>query len=209
MSLTKVTYSMILGTPSNVKDFGAKGDGVTDDTQAIQDAIDYMFTTYGGGGVYVPAGQYIVTQVRLKNKIDLFGDGWRSRITLKDGTNNDLIVLDNVDVEWTKLSNLMIDGNKYNNSAGDAIKYVNTGGTFTFFDANHIIENVLIYTAAGSGLSLSADSRETKVLNVFCTGANGDGFYISATDSTFTNCTSGAAGLNGWNILGPNNRFTA
>lgn len=38
MSLTKVTYSMISGTPVNVLDFGAVGDGVTDDAAAIQAA---------------------------------------------------------------------------------------------------------------------------------------------------------------------------
>ncbi len=45
----------------NVKDsaFGAKGDDSTDDTQAIQSAIDSLKTTHGGGGiVYFPVGIY-------------------------------------------------------------------------------------------------------------------------------------------------------
>ena len=35
MSLTKVSYSMVGGAPPNVLDFGAVGDGITNDTVAF------------------------------------------------------------------------------------------------------------------------------------------------------------------------------
>ena len=43
----------------NVKDFGAKGDGITDDTNAIQDAIYYV-EMVGGGTVLIPNGTYMI-----------------------------------------------------------------------------------------------------------------------------------------------------
>jgi hypothetical protein len=59
MSLTKVSYSLITGAPANVKDFGAIGDGVADDGDAIRAAIDSVSAT--GGQVYIPSGSYKVT----------------------------------------------------------------------------------------------------------------------------------------------------
>jgi hypothetical protein len=58
MALTKVTYSMISGAAANVFDFGAVGDGVANDTAAIQAAIDSLAS---GGTVYFPVGNYLCT----------------------------------------------------------------------------------------------------------------------------------------------------
>lgn len=48
----------------SVKDFGATGDGVTDDTAAIQLAIDSTSVT--GATLYVPAGTYMVTPATVQ-----------------------------------------------------------------------------------------------------------------------------------------------
>jgi len=52
----------------NVRDYGARGDGVTPDTQAIQRAIDACGAG-GGGTVLLPAGRYLSGTLRLVSSL--------------------------------------------------------------------------------------------------------------------------------------------
>ncbi len=52
----------------NVKDFGAKGDGLTLDTEAIQKTIDACAEA-GGGTVTFPAGTYLCSTIYLKSHL--------------------------------------------------------------------------------------------------------------------------------------------
>lgn len=54
----------------NVRDFGAKGDGVTLDTAAVQAAIDKCHQDQGGT-VLVPAGVFAIGTVELKSNVML------------------------------------------------------------------------------------------------------------------------------------------
>ena len=60
MGLTQINFNQIKNTPINVKDWGAKGDGTTDDTLAIQAAVNYALQ-YGISNVYMPDGTYITS----------------------------------------------------------------------------------------------------------------------------------------------------
>ena len=79
MSLTKVSYAMITGAPINVMDYGAVGNGVTNDTSAIQAALDYAGTlaplaatyTYGTVCVEVPFGIYLISSVTIPSGVGL------------------------------------------------------------------------------------------------------------------------------------------
>ena len=58
----------------SVKDFGAVGNGSTDDATAIQAAVDYSSSS-GGKTIHFPAGTYKVnTSINLKNYTTLVGD---------------------------------------------------------------------------------------------------------------------------------------
>lgn len=57
----------------NVRDYGAVGDGVTDDTAAIQAAA----TKAEGKSLYIPSGRYLLSSasVLLPSNVHVFGDG--------------------------------------------------------------------------------------------------------------------------------------
>ena len=96
MALTKAHNRMIEGAAVNVKDFGAVGDGVTDDTAAIQAAVNVA------AKIIVPAGTYKVTNtLALKDNTTFQGNGvgltiinYGSSAALSDGA---IILLDGAD----------------------------------------------------------------------------------------------------------------
>ena len=97
MSLTKVTYSMINGAPINVKDFGAIGDGTTDDTAAIQAALDFAETT--STPIYVPTGVYRLTAGLVYNDtaygkgLQLYGDGMYETVFKMDANSQIMLTI--------------------------------------------------------------------------------------------------------------------
>lgn len=102
MALTKVSYSMIKGAVANVLDFGAVGNGVTNDTAAIQAAVNFL--TPGGGTVFLPSGTYLVdtivfpydngtTNTTADTVINFIGSGMTSTILLMNSPTNPVIAM--------------------------------------------------------------------------------------------------------------------
>ena len=74
-----------LDTYANVKDFGATGDGQTDDTDAINRALYQLYCVQNNPQVrrslFFPAGEYIVTDsIKVPPYASLIGDGPNSSI---------------------------------------------------------------------------------------------------------------------------------
>lgn len=77
----------------SVKDFGAKGDGITDDTAAVQAA------TNSGRAVYFPGGTYRVAGVSYTGRVNWYSHG--------DATiMSDVVVLSVTNGSFSKISNI-------------------------------------------------------------------------------------------------------
>lgn len=68
MPFTKVSYSMIDGAPVNVLDFGAVCDGITDDTTAVQAAINYCLAN--NKDMVVPGLCKLTAPININRAVD-------------------------------------------------------------------------------------------------------------------------------------------
>jgi len=75
----------------SVKDFGAVGDGITNDTAAFQNAVNSLAN---GGTVYMPAGTYLLDSVDIPHEpitIQMIGAGTSATILLMNSPTSPVI----------------------------------------------------------------------------------------------------------------------
>lgn len=137
-----------LGLPISVEVYGAAGDGVTDDTAAIQAALDAAEDD--GGVVCLPVGVYVVTApLVIAHEVSLRGAG-RSVSTIKAGagfSGASVVTMGNGSVAFgTRLVGLTIDCNN-----GAAAK----GVTSAWLNEKSGLDEVTIIDFTTYGVDLS------------------------------------------------------
>ncbi|XOK60297.1 glycosyl hydrolase family 28-related protein [Paenibacillus elgii] len=98
----------------NVKDYGAIGNGIADDTKSIQKAIDST-KNLSKSIVYLPCGTYLVSGIVLSSSIFLQGEYEKTTI-LKLAASSNTELIKGTSVNDVKISNLTLDGNKIEQS---------------------------------------------------------------------------------------------
>lgn len=189
--------------------FGGKGDDSTDCTKAMWFCIYLAARINSTAEIRVGSGVYQMDNIQLRNRVAIVGMGNRSILKQRNNADQDFITLISPSVEMTRLANVFVHGNKHGqpNSTWRAIYYNNAGGSFSFYDQVHVIENIIVYIPPGSGVVMGSGVREARVRNVYVTGAGRYGFDLTDTDGFYESCTAAQSGLAGFNCNNPNSRY--
>ncbi len=81
--LTQIKAPVFPGNQFMITDFGAIGDGITNCTQPIKDAIDKC-ASQGGGTVIIPKGVFLTGAIHFKSNINLYVDEGATLLFSKD-----------------------------------------------------------------------------------------------------------------------------
>src|SRR5712692_283420 len=204
--------SQFLGDVVSVKNFGAVGNGIADDTAAFQVAHDALPST--GGIIYIPAGTYLFNQTTQsaqftirKSNVMLCGQGWASQLK----KTNSGIVIGNQAIIYIQspaggaISNITLKNFRITGptpSTGAAISgTANVVGTLLDAAQNNkditdvLYDGVLIEQMETSGFSITDSAtgrvRRIKYVNCWARNGRGDGFNDFAGgsfDVTLQNC---------------------
>lgn len=163
MALTKATYSMIVGAAVNVLDFGAVGDGVTDDLAAFNAAKVAAAAT--NRAIYIPAPKVYEKYYKLsaawvldEQSMSVFGDGTASCVVSHSLTGDDAI---RITASHVSIRDIGISG-------------ISTSG------------NGLHINVAGGG----AQAGQARIEGVWVGWMGGDGYRLTNGQSNvFTDCS--------------------
>jgi hypothetical protein len=172
-------------TVYDVTTFGAQGDGVADDSNPIQAAIDAA-NSRGGGTVVFPAGTFRITRaLTIYSQIVLRGAGMRATVIRKSPGGSYPVVKspaydpptgEPTPIFTWSLQNLTLDGNRDAGALGNGLQV---------YSAGYSLFNVSIANCSGRGVWAefhsddppAGDILEAQLVNVWVHHCTGGGIY--------------------------------
>lgn len=164
---TRPHYLDLRGKPwVDVREFGAKGDGIATDTAAIQAAIDSLnpggsalgsLDSISPGVVFFPPGKYVVGNITIKSMVSIVGASRDSVLLIPSATSGFVLAPDS-SVNTTsrlanfEISNITIAPTRF--ATGLASSRATCGGINLRYSILPSVSDVAIYNIAGTGLYL-------------------------------------------------------
>jgi parallel beta-helix repeat protein len=175
----------------SVKDFGAVGDGVTDDTAAIQACLNSFTQSTGGGTVYFPAGTYIISASLIVdvNGMTLIGTKGSTWIKRKNGVAGDTMNLLQTGFQGRYTPGATIydftmigmgfDGNKANNTVGTNDNF--DEGVSLLYASRCSIADCYVKNVLRIGIALSTGANDSIVTGCVVEGCIEGGIYAETS----------------------------
>jgi len=209
MALTKSTYSMIVGAAVNVLDYGATGDGVTDDLAAFNAAKAAAVAT--NRAIYIPSPKIYKKYYKLsaawvldESSLSVFGDGVSSCVVSHSATGDDAIRItaDHVSVRNIGISGITTSGNGLhinipNGVGGCRIEGVWVGWMgvdgfrITRGQSNVFTDCSVDQNSAYRPITLTSGTEGSCLIAFNILSASGG----NTNNTTFVNCRANAGGL--------------
>jgi hypothetical protein len=175
MSLTVGAALAFNGPTYNVTNYGAVGDGVTDDTAAFQAAINAAQGT-PGSTIYVPAGTYVLSTLNPTQNMQIEGAGAGLTTLLENPASSSSPPDTMVNIQTNdRMANMTLDANN--------IAFTSTALVVGVSVSNISMSNVNINADLGVGLDLNLDQY------VFIQGCNitGSWNFLGTSTQVFIN----------------------
>src|SRR6266704_1368011 len=188
-------YEATTGMVFDVKEFGASGDGFSDDWGAIQKIINHAVDAKGGT-LYFPAGVYMLSRdiVIPLSDMSIRGCGTSSILRMLPKSSSNVITVKGLN--RISISDIQIDGNKAN-VAQIAIQYTKLSGIWLQNCNGVTIKNCYIHDSYVSGIMANGGCSNLIISNNRLENNFDNQIYIRAQDqSPYTPCTYGTINAN-------------
>ncbi|ADV84966.1 hypothetical protein AciPR4_4221 [Terriglobus saanensis SP1PR4] len=206
----------------NVVNYGATGDGRTDDTSATNAAMTACAgrtRPKDGCILYFPAGIYLTTGLSIQAFVNIKGDGWgTSVLRLKPHTASDVLTVPASAFNFS-IYGITLDGNSRQGGTGNCFSTATTlTGPAEWNTSNKRtapvnaqkwghIEEVMFSNCSADGIHINSFNYMLFFDNFYVFNNGVYGIFSSGTNSSFTNFQIERNGTAGIHLAGANNRF--